>query len=124
MKNFKKTHPLFFTKTIGIEPLFEVRGGHLGPKYKFYEILTIFFHQHYAHWASLGEVTLLRLKSGFQQSYLFEVTLLIPKVVSWLVTSGILRTPVRYQQSYLENVFRGNFADTESGVLESCLGNT
>ena len=43
MKNFKKMHPLFFTKTIGIEPLFEVRGGHLGPKYKFYEILTIFF---------------------------------------------------------------------------------
>ena len=43
MKNFKKTHPLFFTKTIGIEPLFEVRGSHLGPKYNFYEILTIFF---------------------------------------------------------------------------------
>ena len=42
--------------------------------------------------------------------------MLIPKVVSWLVTSGILRTPVQYQQSYLENVFRGNFADTKSGV--------
>ena len=54
----------------------------------------------------------------------FEVTLLIPKVVSWLVTSGILRTPVQYQQSCLENVFRGNFADTESGVLASYLGNT
>ena len=49
-------------------------------------------------------------ESGVLASYLLR------KVVSWLVTSGILRTPVQYQQSYLENVFRGNFADTKSGV--------
>ena len=39
----------------------------------------------------------------YQQSYLVEVTL--------------LRLKSRFQQSYLKTHLRGNFADTESGVL-------